>query len=308
MSLIDQAATFRGRITDHGVSLTKNEYPQLVLQLQADEIYDDENKVWVDWVGYDEREITAYLVLFGGNKKETLNAQQVKKVTNWDGNSFQALNDMDLSEVGVQFRVEERTYDNKTSFQVNWVDEYDAEPGRTVRKLDPEELKKLDAQYAQLLKQSGKRAAPAKAPANQPPSGVAMQTATQAQTAAKKAAKPKTPGVITKKSKKKAAVVDPLGPPETELQTASEATKITSSKRSTPPVVCDPNLPVGHCTKDEAWDAALGLKAKDVDDETISKVWTEAVLNVAPAGQDAGITNEQWYEIREIVLEKTAMF
>jgi len=321
--LIDRTSTFRGRIVDHGVSLSTNGFPQWVAQLIASEIYDEEKQVWVDWSEYDVNEITSYQVLFGSNKKETLAVAQIKKITGWEGNSFQALTNMDLTEVGIQFRVEENTYEGKTSLQVAWVDEYDAVPGRRVAKLDAEDLKKLDAQYAQLLKQTGKKAAPAKAPVNRPPSGVATQTATQAQAdkdqiqyeqaAVKKSAKPTSPPKVTAKgikpTQKKGSVKktgkDPLGPPASEEAAPAPATRPAPPKLTSTP---DPDFPTGHCTKDEAWNTVYDLKAKNVGDEDISKIWSEAVREVAPGGQDAGITDEQWFLIKEIVAEKTAMF
>lgn len=315
--LIDRASTFRGRVVDHGVSLSTNGFPQWVAQLIATEIYDegdDDNEgKWVDWSEYDVNEITSYQVLFGGNKKETLAVPQIKKITGWKGNSFQVLNDLNLSEVGIQFRVEENTYQEKTSLQVAWIDEYDAVLGRRVTKLDPEDLKKLDAQYAQLLKQTGKKAAPAKTPTKVTP--IEVQGAKPIIPPAK-ATKPTSPSKVTKKNVKptqakgpvKKTGKDPLGPPD---PLDAPGGPEPPAKRPAPPKLTalpDPDLPVGHCTKDEAWNTVYDLKAKNVNDEEISKIWSEAVLTVAPGGQDAGITDEQWYLIKEIVAEKTAMF
>ena len=88
MSLVDRTGTFRGVVTDHAISVTTNGFPQLMAGLQGHEYYDEDEKVWVDWSEQGENEVTAYLVLFGGNDKETLTCKQVKKVFNWDGKSF----------------------------------------------------------------------------------------------------------------------------------------------------------------------------------------------------------------------------
>lgn len=303
MSLIDRASTFRGRITDHGVSKSTNGYPQWVASLVALEIYDAEDQVWVDWSGYDVNEITAYLVLFGG-KGETLAVQQLKKITGWNGLAFSDLNSLDLSETKIQFRVEENTYEGKTRLQVAWVDEYDAEPGRTVRKLDPEDLKALDAQYANLLKQSGKKVAPAKA----------RQTATEAN-------KAETPGKVTKKGVKptqpkgpvkkvsRSGAKDPLGPdaapPETKRKIDKETIDNMPDLPQAPP---DPALPVGHCTKDEAWVIVNDLKDQEYTDDQIGDIWLGALQQVAPGVRQKDITDEQWFLVKEKVLEKTAKF
>ena len=188
--LVDRTGTFRGKILDHGISTTKKGFPQWIVQLVATEIFDEDEQVWVDWSEYDVNEITAYLVLFGG-KGETLTCQQVKKITGWPGLSFSTLDAMDLSKTGIQFRVEDNTYEGKTTKQVSWVDEFDAAPGRAVRKLNPEDMQALEAQYASVLKGSSKKASPAKAK----------------KVTAKGIAPTQPKGPVTKGAK------DPLGPP-----------------------------------------------------------------------------------------------
>jgi len=167
MGQIDRAGTFRGNIVEHAVSTTTNGFPQFVCKLIATEIWDEDEKIWVDWSEYDVNEITAYLVLFG-SAGETLNCQQIKKALNWDGLSFLGLDAGDYSEVKIQFRVVEHTYEEKTRLQVEWIDEYDAAPGSVVRKLDPAEIRKLDAKYAQYLKAANVKKAPVKAKAKNP--------------------------------------------------------------------------------------------------------------------------------------------
>lgn len=168
MSLINEVATYRGIVTDRAVGITTNGYPQFVVQLKAEEIYDNETQEWVDWSGADENEITAYLCLFDGKDNETLSCKQIKKVFGWDGKSFIELNEIDISETKVQFRVVERTYNEKTSLQVEWIDEYDAQPGRSVRKLDTGDLKTLQAKYNPVLKATSGGVTPAKAPKSLP--------------------------------------------------------------------------------------------------------------------------------------------
>ena len=268
MGLIDREATFRGNIIDHAVSLTKNEFPQFVCKLVAKEIYDEEEKVWVDWTDVDDNEIIAYLVLYGG-KGETLNSIQVKKATKWDGLSFQTLNDSDLSKIIVQFRTEYRTYDGKETLQVTWFDEADAEPGRSVRKLDQNELKQLDAKYGQLLKAAGKKVVPAKA-------GTKKITAKS--------------GTVTAKGIKPTA---PKGP---------------VTKKTAPPVSTDDGMPKGHCTKQEAWDTVVELQDKSVDDEKLAKTWLGTIVEVGGGKDQDELTEEQWFEIKEKVLKVTAVF
>lgn len=163
MSLIDRAATYRGNVVDTAVGVTTNGYPQLIVQFWATEIYDEETQQWVDWSEMAEADITAYLVLFDGKNQRTLNCQQVEKVFDWDGASFLDLNNTDYSEVKLQVRVEEHSYNDRVTLQVNWIDVYDAAPGKTVRKLDTDELKALQSKYSSILKMAGGKPKAAKA-------------------------------------------------------------------------------------------------------------------------------------------------
>lgn len=273
MSLIDRESTFKGIIVDHAVNVTTNGFEQFVCKLVAKEIYDEDERIWVDWSEEDVNEITAYLVLRGG-KGETLNAIQIKKATGWDGLSLIELENMDFSEITVQFRAEYRTYQDKTTLQVTWFDEADAEPGRAVRKLDVSELKSLDAKYKSMLKSSGKKAAPAKAGTK------------------KAVAKP---GPVTKKDVKPTA---PRGP----------VAKKSTAPPAAPAAPAADDLPAGHCTKQEAWDTIVAMKDKSVTDEANAKAYLDAILAVSGANDQDALTDEQWFQVKEIVLEANAAF
>jgi len=148
--MLNEVGYFRGTVADWGVTTSTNGYPQFVVELRAEQYYDEGEGIWspVDEVDT----ITAYQVLFGGNGKATLNNKQIQKVFGWSGASFKDLALSDYSETKVQFRTEEEIYNNETSIQVGWIDEYDAKPGRKVSKLDEDDLAKLDAQYSKQLK------------------------------------------------------------------------------------------------------------------------------------------------------------
>ena len=92
MNAIDRPGTFRGRVTDHGVSETRNGFPQWVATIQALEFYDASGEMtenhepgYVAWGDF-EQDMTAYLVLYTVDQKsetgwkECLNAKQIKKV------------------------------------------------------------------------------------------------------------------------------------------------------------------------------------------------------------------------------------
>lgn len=283
MAEVDRTGTFRCVPIDTGVGETKNKFPQFVAQVRLLEYYDEDEKVWVPWEEYDQ-EATVYAVLFGYGKKSqklesTLNHVQVSKVFNWDGLDFTYLADTDFSNVKFQVRIDENDYEGATSdYKVGWIDVYDAEPGRQIRKLNAEEVKDLNKQFAMLLKQTGKKAAPAKAPAT-------AMTATQA-VASKKA----TPGVVTKKGKKQTEVAKtkaPVVPPKTPIA---------------------PGMPEGKCTKQEAWETVVELKDNECTDEQLTAAWHAAIVSIAPNMDEKEISNELWFAIKDAVLDDVGKF
>ena len=280
MSLIDRAATFRGNIVDHAVSVTKNEFPQFVCSLIATEIYDEEDGVWVDWTDVVENEITGYFVLYGRDG-ETLTLTQIKKTLGWDGASFQVLNDGDYSEVGVQFRVAVNTYEAaKSPFKVEWIDEFDATPGRSVKKLDVNELKQLDAKYSRFLKAGAAKPASTK-PKTKP-------------TVKAKTAKPTSPKGPVKKAAKKTAPPIPMPASATIPANAPES--------------ATPDIPVGHCTKQECWDEIVELRDPAVDDNKLNTSYLNNIKEIAGTNKIEDVTDEQWFLIKEATLSEVALF
>ncbi|KKL81766.1 hypothetical protein LCGC14_1991480 [marine sediment metagenome] len=293
MSLIVQARTYRGKILDHGVAQTKNGFPQFEGALQAVEAYDEEEKQWVNWADVEQKDITAFLVLFG-SKGETLTNQQLKKVTGWDGLSFQALAAMDLSEVGIQFRVEENTYEDKTTLQVSWIDEYDAEPGRSVRKLDAAGLKAIDAQYASMLKQSAAKKAPAKAGKTATAPG--KVTAKNTKATAKK-------GPVTQKKQ------DPPKEPETDESKPDLPSPTDTEATLQPPETDTEQTPTDayklptSCIKKVAWDTSLAARKDGFGDTAFSEKWAEAVAAVDDGKGSKNFDETEWGAVLHYMID-----
>ena len=170
MGPIDRVGTFRGVPAEWTVSQTKKEYPQFVVRIVATEKWIESAEEmeafglteagWIPWSEY-EQDITAYLVLFN-NSGPIFNYEQVQVALGWDGASFSGLTEMDHLKTTVLFRVEENTWNDKTSLQVAWIDKQDAPIERTLRALDPEKLKDMDSRFAGLM--TAKKAAPASKP------------------------------------------------------------------------------------------------------------------------------------------------
>lgn len=149
---VNREATFKGRIVDCGVTTTKNSgFPQFIVTLSCDEIYDLDDKVFVDYSNEDQQ-CTGYLVLYGKNNKATFHVDSLKETLGWDGKSFAGLASGDYSDLVVQFRTEENEYDKKVTIQLVALNPEDANPEHQLKKFDAAGLKKLDATFAKQLR------------------------------------------------------------------------------------------------------------------------------------------------------------
>lgn len=228
MSNINQSGVFRGDVLDRGMATSSGGFPQLILQLRASEKYDDVNEVWIPW-DYEEVDATAYLVLFGGNGKPTMNVRQCMKAFGWDGASFQALQEDQNLAKQIQWRMAESTYQEQTRIKPEWIDAYDADPQRKVQKLEVGDIKKLDAQYAAALKALGGGPKPKSA---KPTAPTAVAPKADPTTVAPIGSPVPPPGLQT------AAVTPPFTPDPTPSPSGTQAA--TSSPTPTPSASAEP--------------------------------------------------------------------
>lgn len=294
MSQINRTGTFRGVAIDSGMGETKNGYPQWVAQLQAAEYYDEDTEQWVDWSEYEEKEISGYFVLFGGDGNPTLTAKQVQKALGWSGESFQDLN-ADFSEILIQFRVEESTYNNETRLKVTWIDSADAEPGRSIQKLDNDAVKKLDAKYAAKLRALSGGPKPKSVPGKPP------------------VPKPEIPTPTTPESDKKAAMKEQVA----EKAKRGKAAEAKAAKRekpknrpTKPPV---PKVPESEpettdntgdtCTKNEAYQGCY-TELVEPGIATIDQLNDTWLTTIESQGGEETLDGEGWAAVRNIILDE----
>ncbi len=307
--LINQAGTYKCRIVDHGLAKSSGGWPQWVAQFEAVEAYDKENDTWLDWSDQEDNEIKGYFVLIGG-KGETLGVKQIMAATGWDGVSLIELAAMDLSEVIVQTRIEPNTYKEKTTLQISWMDHEDAVPGGSVQKLDADGVKKLQAEFGNLLVNAGTVKA-----AGAPPKGNPK-------------APPVAPGVVTKTSKayKIAAAKEVAGVKDAATTatdggtptgaTAAETTGVPDAPASEdgPAMPSDdegttekPELPTKKCTKTVAWETVVEYSRDDVSDEARATAWGEAKSKIDKT-RVKDYTEEDWCIVMHATLDVVASF
>jgi len=181
MSLIKQAATFRGTVLEHACNETSTGLPQFEVRVQGIELFDDDVKEWVDWSGEEENELTAYLVLFTHDNNPIFHAQSVMKVFDWDGMDFEYLANGDFVGTQIQFRVIENDpeYVARRPFVVASIDVFDAEPSRTMKNLDEDKVKQMNAKFAAGLRKLSGGPKPKSVPKTPPKAADKPKTTTK---------------------------------------------------------------------------------------------------------------------------------
>lgn len=281
MPQINRPGTFRGIPQEWGVSESRNGFPQFVVRLQATEYFDEAGEIegnepgtWMPW-DYDENEITAFLILFGATG-QIFHVDALQAALGWDGSSFANLDGNDWSESVIQFRVVSETYDGVTRLKVQSVNAQDADPGRTIKKLDAKDLKDLDAKFKGLL--GGAKVAPKSAKPTAPASPAAP-----ARPAAPQSADPTPAEESTENT--------PPAPP------AAPKKKKIKSKKAKPTA--------DACTKEEAWKLVHKLRTEGVTDEALADAWISAAAEVVPDEEDdSKFTSTQWAQIRDKTLDQ----
>lgn len=286
---IDRPGTYKGTLMEWGVSTTKNGFPQLVCRLKATELYDEDEGVWQNWTEYN-LDLVAYFVLFS-NKGPCLNHQQIQQALGWDGSSFATLDGSDWSACVVQFRVEWHEYDGNKTLRVDWIDAHDAEPGRTIKKLDDKALQALDAKFRTAAKPAAPASAAPKGRPTPPPPPAPAAPADPTPTAENGAEAPPATTAPTPTA--------PSGSPSDPPAAAKKKTAGKKKGKKTGTGLAK------TCTKTEAWGKVVELKVDTVTDEQLAEAWLAACDEVTGEESDEEkITPEQWAMIRDKTLDR----
>jgi hypothetical protein len=291
MPQIDRTGAFIATITEAAFGTTKKDLPQAVFKLLATKRYvTDKDEMaqfsltepgWVDWNYGDE--IMAFLVLF--NESGPLkNYEQIQLATGWNGNDFQELSL--LVGKSVLIRVEENTYQEKTSLQVNWIDAPDASPERTIKQADAATVAAANSKWLKGKTAPVKPAVAAKPALPAKPAPAAPSAVTPPVTAAPAAV---APAPTTAPAAPSVAAVPPA------KATPPKRTKKTPETPAAPAAT--------GISQAEAW-AAVSDPAvkKTLDDGAIEDAWITAAAAIAPGIEDAAVTPEQWVKVRDAVL------
>lgn len=292
---------FRGEIQQAGVNVSSGGFPQFVAKLHAVEMYDEESKEWAPYeeffddgaVEANDRTIFYFGVLFGKNGA-TRNNDQVKLITGWTGESFAALAAINHEGTKIQWRNVENTYEQVTTVQVGWIDEYDAAPGGSVKQIDDKALAALDAKFAEMLDQ--KETVASKPKSRRGKKAKTEDAASPADEAPAEEPAPPTEEPTKPKSRRGRK------PKAEKTETAPPADLPTD-----PNAVPDDDIPFegnGPCTKQEAWNDVNAGKKNDVDVKTLTAVWQAKLKIIAPGKAAADVTDQDWSDVRAAVLDE----
>ncbi len=298
--LITQEGYYFGVITSSGFGTSSGGFPQEVLGVQAQQVFDQESGEYVPIDPEGGADGTWYGVLIDSNDKETRNSQQLSKVTGWSGASFVELQKADYSGMPIQFRVETNLYNGKTSLKITWIDEEGAAPFKSVPKCSLEEAQALQARYAGVLAGNKAPVTAASAP------GTATTPATVVPPQEKSKRKRRTKAEIeADKAAAEAAAVANTSPPDTTVDTQQPTT--APATRPTAPATRPPQTQeaAGTCTIEEAWDAVSAARRDDITDPQLADAWLSAIQLYAPDGKEESATDETWFVVRQKVLAAT---
>ncbi len=307
MSKIQEVASYRGVVVEHAVGVTNSGLPQFVAKLRAVERHDAQEKTWINWIGREDCEITAYLVLINKKGDPIFHAKDVQKVFEWDGVSLVVLNTLDLENAEVQFEVVEHEYEGKKSLRVANIRGYNEEPGGSVKKLDDDELAQLNAKFGSTLKKLS----------GGPKVAKAGKTTTATATAAKRGRPKKTtttPPPPTAPTEEEATTEAATG---TDIPVDEAIEEFKKENKVPPPPASAPKAPPAPPTKEsatasavdvktmtyeEAWTECYSKKAKTVDDKMIAAAFSAAMHRQAPGASETEISGEDWALIAEAVI------
>jgi hypothetical protein len=313
---VDRAGNFRCQATEWSVNKSTGGFPQLVARLYLTEWYDQQEQEWVDFSEF-QMEITAYWVLYhkikGTDKVGPgLNHQQVMKVFSWDGRSFATLAGGDYSDLKFQVRIDENTYEGaKVPYQVNWLDEYTTDPNRQLKKLNTEELKALDAEFAGLIKPAPKAVSAKKALPKIPTKITPTASTKYAENMLDETQQVPLESAAVKDSSEPEPPL-PETPAQKKAKIAAKSARLRAEVKKAPPVPAHPPVPnqvKSDCTKQLAWEAIVELRDPEYSDEVLKAKWTEAINEIA--GENVPydkITSDQWHAVKEKVLNEVGLF
>ncbi len=157
-----EPGTYRGTVVETTVGKTKKGYPQFIVRIQPEEVYDFTDQEWYAVDQTNQLPDIGYLVLCTATQ-EMFHLQDIRAAFGWQGTTFKSLAEASFAGTKVQYRMAENDYDGKVTIQMQNVAAFDASPTGGLRAASDDDLKTMDAEFGGFLKNSAAKA-PAAAP------------------------------------------------------------------------------------------------------------------------------------------------
>lgn len=146
---IDRTGNFRGRIVDFGIQEYDTGSVAIVVTAAIDEAWNGAS--WDDW-RESQVEVRGYLFII--KKDGTTNAKQVEalcKFADWDG-TISSVENKTWVPKPCSFLVGEKTYNDVTTFQISFINDYESSPGAGLARLGSDRIKQLEARFGSSLR------------------------------------------------------------------------------------------------------------------------------------------------------------
>ena len=172
MSALRNVGEYRGPFLDYALVEKKNDKGEfgglsLKVQIAASEVWmapaDGGDPQWLDCSAWDAHG-EGYIVLI--SKAGKVNENQINRLikhANWDGD-FASMAERTWEPTSVRFDVSEDNYQGQTTYRVNWINQYDSEPGGGGN-VDADAAKRLNSQFGPAIRAIKSNAAQKPAPA-----------------------------------------------------------------------------------------------------------------------------------------------
>jgi hypothetical protein len=150
--LPDRDGRFRGYPQEWGIQESnKSQSVAFSVLWRLTEFYDPAAKQWCEYASM-AREITSFTYFVKADGTPSPNGvEQLQRALGWAGDLI-ALQTADWTKQGAQLTIEWDTFNNKTKLKVQWLDAWDATPGRGVQKLDSTKLSALQGKLGGQLR------------------------------------------------------------------------------------------------------------------------------------------------------------
>lgn len=150
MNPADRPGHFRGRILEYGIQDSQNSSALFVsVRVALDQFWNGTD--WDHWTDYDQEAYGRLCIIKGDGSPNNLQVEALIKHCGWDGDIMSIVNGT-WKPTDCQVELKSNTYKDKTTFRVEWVNDFTRTPGGGISSVDPAQAKILATKYGANLR------------------------------------------------------------------------------------------------------------------------------------------------------------